>query len=166
MLSDILTIALSAFTPDARPPAVRPVSPADEPELAVLYLRSYPPDIGAQNLDEARAEIKATFDGEFGLLRLDSSLVAVDSGRVVGAVLVVERSIWDDDLDGPFIIDLFVDPDARGRGHGRRLVEAALAACVARGDETLSLRFGEGTSAAAFGLYESLGFEERVAQPR
>ena len=112
MPSDILTIALSAFAPDARPPAVRPVSPADEPELAVLYLRSYPPDIGAQNLDEARAEIKATFDGEFGVLRLDSSLVAVDSGRVVGAVLVVERSIWDDDLDGPFIIDLFVDPDA------------------------------------------------------
>ena len=33
-------------------------------------------------------------------------------------------------------------------------------------DETLSLRFGEGTSAAAFGLYESLGFEERVAQTR
>ena len=69
MPSDILTIALSAFTPDARPPAVRPVSPADEPELAVLYLRSYPPDIGAQNLDKARAEIKATFDGEFGYAR-------------------------------------------------------------------------------------------------
>ncbi|HMS36706.1 MAG TPA: GNAT family N-acetyltransferase [Arachnia sp.] len=163
MPSDILTIVLSAFATNARPPTVRPVSPTDESELVVLYLRSYPPDIGAQDLDEARAEIRATFAGEFGVLRLDSSFVAVDSGRVVGAVLVVERSIWDDDLDGPFIIDLFVDPDARGRGHGRRLVEAALAACAAQGDERLSLRFGEGTSPAAFALYESLGFEERVS---
>ena len=66
MPSDILTIALSAFTPDARPPAVRPVSPADEPELAVLYLRSYPPDIGAQNLDEARAVIKESLAAASG----------------------------------------------------------------------------------------------------
>ena len=45
MPSDILTIALSAFTPDARPPAVRPVSPADEPGnfLPSFALVSRPP---------------------------------------------------------------------------------------------------------------------------
>ena len=41
MPSDILTIVLSAFAPDARPPTVRPVSPTDESELVVLYLRSW-----------------------------------------------------------------------------------------------------------------------------
>ena len=32
--------------------------------------------------------------------------------------MVVERSIWDEGLDGPFIIGVFVAPEARGLGTG------------------------------------------------
>ncbi|GAA4171254.1 GNAT family N-acetyltransferase [Gryllotalpicola koreensis] len=61
-------------------------------------------------------------------------------------------------LPGPFVIDLFVRPELRGRGVGRALISGAIAACASTGDKTLSLRVGEGTSLAARQLYGRLGF--------
>lgn len=87
-----------------------------------------------------------------------SGVLAHAGGRPAGAILVVERSIWDDHLDGPFVIDRFVHPEARGLGLGRSLVLAAMEACTSAGDRQLSLRVGQGTSAAAHGLYRGLGF--------
>lgn len=72
--------------------------------------------------------------------------------------MVVERSIWDEGLEGPFIIDLFVSPQARGRGVGRSLVQHAVQICALAGDAALSLRIGVGTSPAALAIYASLGF--------
>ena len=77
---------------------------------------------------------------------------------MLGAVLVAEGSIWDGWLAGPFIIDLFVSPQARGIGAGRLLLEHAVRACRAAGDERVSLHIGEGTSPAALRLYQGLGF--------
>lgn len=79
-------------------------------------------------------------------------------GEPAGAVLTVTRSIWDADLPGPFVIDLFVTPRHRGRSVGRVLIDGAIAECRACTDITLSLRVGKGTSAAAHALYAKLGF--------
>ncbi|QAY58851.1 GNAT family N-acetyltransferase [Microbacterium protaetiae] len=142
----------------------RPVATTDRDRLADIYLAAYPAQIGAADLADARTEMDATFAGAYGTLRFDASGVSLDRhGEVTGAILVTTRSIWDEGVPGPFVIDLFVDPTAQGHGHGRALVQAAIDACTATGDETLSLRVGEGTTPAAHALYASLGFATPVA---
>ncbi|WP_022882397.1 GNAT family N-acetyltransferase [Gryllotalpicola ginsengisoli] len=161
MPSDVRILALDNSLPTTSTlPGlrVRPITNADREDLAVLYRDSYPPEVGAHDLDEARTEIDMTFAGDFGKLRRDASLLALIGGDPAGAVLVVARSIWDEDLPGPFVIDLFVHPSHRGLGIGRALMVGAIAACRAHGDTTLSLRVGEGTSPAAHALYAGLGF--------
>ncbi|WP_433676020.1 GNAT family N-acetyltransferase [Microbacterium gorillae] len=138
--------------------SLRHIMAADRDDLAALYFVSYPPDIGAADLQDAIAEIDMTFAGDFGELRLDASQIAFVSDEPAGAILVTAASIWDADLPGPFVIDLFVDPGFRGRGVGGALMTAAIAACQRRSDRTISLRVGEGTSAAANALYTRLGF--------
>jgi GNAT superfamily N-acetyltransferase len=143
---------------------VRPVAITDRDRLAEIYLAAYPPHICAADLAEARTEMDATFAAVYGTLRLDASCVSLGRhGEVTGAILITTHSIWDEDVPGPFVIDLFVDPTAQGHGHGRALVQAAIDACTATGDETLSLRVGEGTSPAAHALYTSLGFATPMA---
>ena len=124
-----------------------PLDQSQREELARLHLDSYPPQVGAEDLDDARREIDETFIGQFGTLRSDASWLTRAGGRLAGAILVVERSIWDDHLDGPVVIDLFVYPEARGLALGRSLVLAAMEACTSAGDRQLSLRVGDGTSA-------------------
>lgn len=56
-----------------------------------------------------------------------------------------------------YLEELYVVPDRRGEGHGRRLMEAALEIARERGASSVEL----GTAlddTAARGLYESLGF--------
>lgn len=165
MPSDLLTADLSLLPARALPePLPRIIRTDDLEPLARLYLISYPPGIGAGSHAEAISEIAATFEGDYGVLRPGASLVAEAGGRPAGAVLTVERSIWDEGLEGPFVIDLFVDPQLRGRGIGRALMTGAMLACRNAGDAQLSLRVGKGTSEAAHRLYGSLGFR-RAGSP-
>ncbi len=158
MPSDLLTLHLPGAASAPATVQLQPLDPKLTGELAEAYFSAYPTGVACNTLDEAAQEIRDTFAGEYGILRQDASAMAVLDGRVVGAVLVVERSIWDADLDGPFIIDLFVDSVARRTGLGRALVQHAASQCAAAGDKHLSLRVGEGTSPAAHALYRSLGF--------
>lgn len=154
-LCPLPTITLPAI--ESRP---RPIQFADRDDLAVSYRDSYPPETGAADLAAAEAEIDASFTGEFGVLRHDASLVLDHGGHAVGAILVTTRSIWDDNLPGPFVIDLFVNPAFRRSGGGTMLVYTAMQRCAANGDRRLSLRVGEGTSSTAFDIYERLGFSD------
>lgn len=141
------------------------MNPADRDSVAQLYLDSYPPEIGANDLASALDEISATFTGEYGELRTEASLIAHIDGRPAGAIFTTSHSIWDPDLNGPFIIDLFVDPTHRGAGAGRALVIEAIKACMANQQEALSLRVGGGTSPQAHSLYASLGFAPPPSPP-
>lgn len=161
MPSDLRTLALTNAPAAPSIPAtagLRPILPRDRETLARIYRDSYPPDIGADGLETALAEIDQTFAGEFGELRPDASFLALVGSTPAGAVLVVARSIWDPGLPGPFVIDLFVAPPHRGIGVGRALMVAAIDACRAHADSRLSLRVGDGTSPAAHTLYATLGF--------
>lgn len=167
MPADLLTLPLPTEPLAASSFPVERLMPAtsdDRAELAALYLASYPPEIGADSLVTAEQEIDNTWAGEFGVLRPDASFIALsDQGQPIGAILVVERSVWDQNVDGPFIIDLFVHPNGRGQGAGKALVLAAIHACIATGDERVSLRVGEGTSHAAYNLYRALHFKPHEA---
>jgi len=60
--------------------------------------------------------------------------------------------------------ELYVVPPLRGRGIGRALLEATIAASREAGATGLDLNTGE-TDTAARGLYESFGFTNREGSP-
>ena len=101
-------------------------------------------------------------------------LVAVDDGRVLGTVTLEldERTepAEDDESQTPLpsheahVRMLGVSPEARGRGIGRRLMEAAIAEARARGKTIVTLNTTRPMRAAQR-MYESMGFqrdEDRV----
>lgn len=90
-------------------------------------------------------------------------LVAVDEERILGTATVeLERRIEDDEPplppDEAHIRMLGVDPQARGRGVGRALIEACLAYARDAGRTRLTLNTTQRMKAAQ-AMYESLGFE-------
>ncbi|MBL1087330.1 GNAT family N-acetyltransferase [Streptomyces actinomycinicus] len=103
--------------------AVRGFRPGDGPQLVEAWRRSAPADPISADRFRSLVLLDANFDPE-GLR------VAVDAGRVVGAAYAVRRltPVTGTDLEPeqgwlPFF---FVDPAARGRGLGRRLLTDAL----------------------------------------
>lgn len=65
-----------------------------------------------------------------------------------------------------YLEELYVVPDRRGEGHGRRLMELALDVARERGATSMELGTAVSDSAAR-GLYESLGFTnfEKAGRP-
>ncbi len=160
MPSDILQVDLENlnFSDLAESPAIVPADLAQLDGLARAYFAAYPADTAAESMDDAQLEIQQTFAGEFGSLLPSASFMVIQAGRAVGGIFVVERSIWDQELDGPFVIDLFLMPEYRGRGIGKALVRESMRACQQGGSQHLSLRIGEGTSDSAMNIYQQLGF--------
>ena len=108
---------------------IRPAVPADLDLLAGM----------AGSRDRAEVRLQAAARGD------ESMLVADDAG-------VVSVRWWDGcDPPHPWLYGLFVEPAARGRGVGRKLVEAAEA--LAAGAVFMSLDAGE-----AAGFYRRLGY--------
>ena len=91
---------------------------------------------------------------ELMLTEQASALVALEDGRVLGYVGMMCV------LDEGQIINVAVHPDARRRGVGRTLMQAAQAYAKERGIVFLSLEVRE-SNIAARSLYSSLGWEEQ-----
>lgn len=91
---------------------------------------------------------------ELMLTEQASALVALEDGRVLGYVGMICV------LDEGQIINVAVHPDARRRGVGRSLMEAAETYAKERGIVFLSLEVRE-SNIAARSLYSSLGWEEQ-----
>ncbi|MGH3097217.1 MAG: GNAT family N-acetyltransferase [Streptosporangiales bacterium] len=131
---------------------------SDLDALGKLYFEAYDPGIAAATVDEAVADMHATFAGEYGELWMEASPVAVDhDGRIVGAVQTVHRAPWNDVPDCPFVIELFTARDQRRRGIARALLSAAIAKSTGAGCRQIALRV-EADNAAALALYTGLGF--------
>ncbi|GAC1314892.1 MAG: GNAT family N-acetyltransferase [Acidimicrobiales bacterium] len=79
------------------------------------------------------------------------------------AVLRFRPSIWTAGLEC-YLAELYVVPDRRGQGIGRRIMEAALDTARRAGADYMDLGTSEDDTAAR-GLYESLGFTNREPTP-
>lgn len=141
-------------------PGIERAGPTDLEELVPLfegYRRFYrraPDDQAARAFLEARLE------------RGDSVVyLARDSGRAVGFVQLYPtfssvrmRRLW-------ILNDLFVDPSARGRGVGRRLMERAREHAEETAAAGLILETEKSNQAAA-ALYRSLGWTREASFTR
>ncbi|MFF3003851.1 GNAT family N-acetyltransferase [Kitasatospora sp. NPDC057940] len=130
---------------------IRPAQPEDEGELAVLNRAAWSPlaDVSPQPPEE---------DGVFDERHTpEQYLVALLAGRVVGYVRQVPPTPLASNRHVRQIQGLVVDGTVRGRGVGRRLVEAACEAARAAGARKLTLRV-LGWNTPARRLYEGCGF--------
>ena len=127
---------------------VTPSHPAAAPLLAGLrreYTDAYGPE-AASDLDRY-----STFEflppaGAFIVLEVDGMTVAGGALRRLGPGVGEIKRMW-------------TAPAHRGRGYGRRVLEALEAAAVRRGYHTLRLETGDRLE-AAIGLYESAGYAQ------
>ncbi|MDO5721558.1 MAG: GNAT family N-acetyltransferase [Actinomycetaceae bacterium] len=131
----------------------------DIPALAALYLVAYDSPEIAENLFEAIDEMRMSFDGAFGQVLDDSFVGAWLEGELVGAILVTVDPPWDD-VEGPFIIDLMVAPEHRGRGIATALIGEAAERIGNAGYQSVGLRVDLKQAQAAARLYDYLGFEQ------
>jgi len=131
-------------------------APADRPaaDLLPAYLASHPPGhVDAHVLagEDSGAHLDRILRGELGR-PLASSALAVDAdGRVAGAILVSEFADADPPFGGPWVMELFRAPGARGAGR------ALLARALSLTSGTLGLAVTHGNPAER--LYVSLGFK-------
>ncbi|MEV4261685.1 GNAT family N-acetyltransferase [Kribbella sp. NPDC049584] len=147
----ILTRHPGAPHPIAVPGVVlRPPGVADAVALGRLYFESYEPGVAAASEQDALDDINLTFEDGYGVLTPTLSRLAWADGRLVGALLVVERAPWPDTPDCPFIIELFTARSHRRLGIARLLLNQC-------SDVTVALRVQD-DNASALALYYSAGF--------
>lgn len=133
--------------------ALRPITAGDLDDVGTLYAHCHPvEDVGEEA--DAIADVRASWDGEYGRWLPEASLVAEIDGALAGAILTVEHPPWPDVQHLVFIIDCFVGPDWRGHGVGAALIAGALARV---GDRCVGLRV-ESDNLPAVRLYARFGF--------
>jgi GNAT superfamily N-acetyltransferase len=108
---------------------IRPATPADVPVIAQLIrdLAEYERLTHAVDFDEELLR-----DHIFGPRPYCEVLLAEDGGRVVGFALFFHNYSTFRGRPGIYLEDLFVEPAARGRGHGKALLRALARLAVER----------------------------------
>ena len=100
---------------------------------------------------------KLTGDGLAKASDLIAVTVAEEGGKLLGACLTLDTySTWRN-ARGLYVVDLFVDGQARSRGLGRALLAHVARAGLARGLSFIKLEVDHG-NAAALRFYTRLGF--------
>ena len=132
------------------------------------------PEIARVEDAERVAVLLDTFNREFGdetpgpdvlaerirqVIRDDSGTFLV-TGTIGVAVLRFRPSFWTGG-ETVYLEELYVAPDARGCGHGRAMLEAAVAYARTRGATSMEIAVDE-PDLAAINLYESAGFSCKV----
>jgi ribosomal protein S18 acetylase RimI-like enzyme len=98
------------------------------------------------------------------LLADGDTLIALAGDPVAGiAVVRLRRSLWTPGQEA-YLAELYVRPDQRGRGTGRRLLLYAMEQAKQRGADYIDLNTAEDDTVARH-LYESLGFSRTEGDP-
>ncbi len=119
---------------------VRPCDPSDLHQLAGLYFEAYDPGVACDTLDEAIADIEASFQGGYGEFWYQASPEAEADGRIVSAVMTVRQAPWDHTPDGPFIIELFTARDYRRKGPACLVIRRCVNTIRQAGETTVAPR--------------------------
>jgi phosphinothricin acetyltransferase len=137
---------------------VRPATEADAPALAAIYGDAVLHGFGTF---EEVAPSPADMDGrrravqDMGL----PYLVAEADGVVLGFAYAGPfrpRAAYRYTLED----SVYVAPEAKGKGVGRAVLTAVIAACEALGVRQLMAVIGDSANAGSIGLHRSLGFEQ------
>lgn len=170
----------------ARPDSVRLAMPAESREIAVVQRRSWSAaeDLAARALLESVDLAAMTEAWHRAITRPPEArfrvLVAVDASRVVGLATTLPSQDPDADAREDGAIDeLVIDPFARQRGHGSRLVNACIDTLRAdgfvrvrhwlRSDDDVRRRFLTEAGWGPDGAHREIGSEDddiRVKQIR
>ena len=139
------------------PVTVRPAAPGDIPQLLALVRRYWDYEhIGG--FDALHLEL--LLQRLLAEPRLGAACVAETEGRLAGYLIAVTVLSLEHGGLMAEIDEFFVLPEARTRGVGTRLLEAAEAALAARGCPRLQLQLSVG-NAAAREFYEHRGYRAR-----
>ena len=116
-------------------------------------------DDTGEPLDAALVEVALTFEGGYGPLIWEASLVAHDAGLLVSACLV---TFW---RGAPLLAFSMTHPAARGRGLAGALIQASAQALQQLSYQKLMLAVTKGNAPAEH-LYQKLGFyDAEPSQP-
>jgi GNAT superfamily N-acetyltransferase len=132
---------------------IRPASAADRDDLAALLLAQLR-DHGIATSDK---DVVATVDALLPRTHRARFLVAVEGGRTVGVAAMSFGWPVEHAGRGAWLEELYVRPEARGRGTGTRLLEAALDLARAQGVRAVDLEIERGHQRVA-SLYLRHGF--------
>lgn len=126
--------------------------PEDIPEIRALfreYLDGLGLDLGFQDIEAEMASLPGYYAPPRGAL-----LILRDDARAVGVIAM--RPLSADEVE---MKRLYIRDEAKGRGHGRALVEALIARARAAGYRRMRLDT-QRDFVAACTLYRSFGFTE------
>lgn len=107
---------------------IRAATPADVPSIAKLIRGLAVYEKLPEWVEEPRLH-----DHLFGPRPFCEVLLAEDAGRVVGFALFFHNYSTFRCRPGIFLEDLFVEPECRGQGHGKALLQAVAKLAVERG---------------------------------
>lgn len=137
----------------------RNISQRDINPLGVLMLESYKGtiDYEGETLEDAVAEVRATFNGKYGPLLEHCSFLIEDleeKGHILSATIVV----WSGQMQHPLLAYTMTLPDSAHQGMATFLIKTSINALLTHGHRELYLVVTEGNT-AALKLYEKLGFQ-------
>lgn len=138
-----------------------PLQPPEEdeiPKLARFFMdvyeghveQAYGMHVGGE--DDWRGYVTGILRGDAGRFMPDASFVALEEGRLAGAILVTH---W---MGAPMVAEVGVAPDRRRRGLARALLSVASTRLAALDEPRWALYVTEGND-PALSLYRAFGFE-------
>jgi phosphinothricin acetyltransferase len=138
---------------------IRPAEVRDIPDIREIY--NYYVTNSSVTFDEKRWTLRQWRDKFEHLNRLGMPFLVAESpsGQVLGYALVQP---WSGKSAYRFTVEnsIYLGPGAAGKGLGRALLEALIAACEAVGIREIIAVISDKGAEASIALHEKLGFEE------